>query len=786
MAGPKEDFYTYDRNGNVIDFDAEAAAAHDKQKAAEEALKQAAAEKAAIDAVNKSLAESNKKIGSTVKRKRGKKAAPSFDEFMEADQQRLADSRMHRFSLGDLALTPPVSSTPTAMDQGLATMTAERAQFGFPGGGLELRTPEEAEAAMQRQSDIDLIQGVQAGDVDPGPLAPGEVDPTILPQEGMGTSPAEMESQMSYVPPTQQQREEYRARVARETRHIEDATTITNILSGILPGPLAQSLGEGVSEFIGGSKDAYIEAIEAQRKVATVDQAAMEDRFQTEVETLNKLTEEEEANFNDMMGRAVNRFSSIAELDEQYRSGSINPAASWQDKGLGEKLLLGYSSGLYRALQLKQGTLGGGNPIITALDNAMRTDLAAQEANLNKIIQERGHLRQDQLDDERLTQLKNAALAKSAMNKISGAIAVLNKEMAGNMDEKALAAAQLQLAELEDRWQNAALKVAGSLIAARTAMLKKKGKGGGGGTDKGIAKGMKPTERRIKAYGWEVVTKDAAGNVLTRQPAVDFQDKEIAKDAGKQLFARYQLIKGINKLQLLAGEGGKGMPTSERVIMAKQIAAEIDQAYIISQGRGLSEEDLKVVQNARGGKNPLALLQWAGDEMVMSRFREAKDNAIFEGRTTIQAHLQEGQELQFTNPKTSLKGIMPSKGKDEDVNPTLKQVQNILEDAEDISRVRTAAYNFFRLVDSPDALNPESGIIAKHHNGSGTLTMLKSRLNDFKKGDPKVYKETQEIVKDIEAGMRLNAKKFEQAEKKAAKDAAGGKLLQTPPDLMTF
>jgi len=307
--------------------------------------------------------------------------------------------------------------------------------------------------------------------------------------------------------------------------------------------------------------------------------------------------------YDEVQKRSQERVAKIFSLDAQIENGQIDPGLAWEDKGTMGKAFIGFGAGLFRVLQMTSGQgVGGANPVVQTLQNAIRTDLAAQEANLNKLFKQRGALTGDAERDAKLLPLKQAVLEKNMMNKISGAIAKMKAEMPG-VDQELQAAYLKTISDLKAMKYDIAERflknyyTGKKIDLATMKAMARKGSGGGG-------KGKTPVKGSYASQDvFRVIGGDKKGNLPWRpdQTSGD-KTKYLARSrARKELVGHLtdlaRLQKRVDRVLLLPGRA-----KHEAEALKEQLrGAALNIGRVITQsGANFTEQEMEILKSEYG------------------------------------------------------------------------------------------------------------------------------------------------------------------------------------------
>jgi len=336
------------------------------------------------------------------------------------------------------------------------------------------------------------------------------------------------------------------------------------------------------------------------------------------------------------------RLGQALQLSAQIRNSEIDPAKAWNNKGLAAKAFIGFGAGIYRMLQVAQGTpVGGANPVLATLQQSIQTDLRAQEANLNKLFKQRANLRQDETDDQRFLQLKDASMAQGAMYRLAGAEAVMKKTLAESVLPLEAQAAMLKdIAAVNKLYLDQTGKFIDASMKLGALRLKRMGKTGGTGTGGPVPTGK---DKLATQDVFGVVQGDPkTGNLPFRNPKDTVANRDYLAAAG----ARQEMITHLNELARLHRERAR----ANRMLRGKRWQARIDAlkdqtgSLIMNIGRVMTKSGAQFTKEERaliaesyaidaqgvvtGAPEKIERLERAMESMALQQVNSTRSNVL--------------------------------------------------------------------------------------------------------------------------------------------------------------
>lgn len=352
----------------------------------------------------------------------------------------------------------------------------------------------------------------------------------------------------------------------------------------------AMALAEGMMELEKSVYGPLEAAANLNAQAGMIRGYAQTGRFAEETEARQEYQEWAKPALDDLMAKTKERLGKITEIDAKIEAGEIDPGRVWHDTSNMGKAFIGLGAGMYRLLQLKQGNIGGQNVVLNALDTAIERDIAAQKANMDLLLKQRGFQRQGLQDEVMLYGLQDAAMEKMKMNRISTAIAVMNQEIASGALPKEVAAKMLtdiaKLGASKDEARQAMLSNWSKVLAAQS----KKIRGTGGPS--------KPGDGGIREVGLGTIIRSPSGKNLVK---LSGDDKTFNREYIKGIDGTYKTLRKFNQLISLYDSIGSQYEGWGRGFFRTPEGRQVDSLYA-----GLIQQINRAENGARASDIDLA------------------------------------------------------------------------------------------------------------------------------------------------------------------------------------
>lgn len=476
-------------------------------------------------------------------------------------------------------------------------------------------------------------------------------------------------------------------------------------------------------------------------------------KFKEEQAAYEELGEGHKQALADLADRAQGRMASMLELDQQIMAGQVNPAQTWTNKSIAEKAFIGFSAGLYRALQVTQGRIGGSNPVIDAFQRAVKMDMQAQEANINKLLRQKAGIRADQVMDMQFTQMKQASLAASAVHRISGAIAKMNADIQSGAVPDELQAKYLSdlagLEKLKQGYMDSFGNSVANMYKARADYIKKTGRGKRSGKAPGGAiKALAPGQLNIGVFGASI----------NGQSVIDLGDKQIAEEDLGALKARYAQLQALTNI-LHIGVNRQRYGARARELMEQQIKIILNK-HSMAGGRAVSDADIELYEAALGEKKPGRFFSLVSEAATTAKLTAAAEDAAASMRETISVRLrpEDAARLTFIPPRETISHLV------DDDAPGMRDKSTRQRIAEQFEFAETPEQNFAAMRETIKEAGKRWDEFTIGQEGQ-------QELNDYRryvKNAPltaEQRKTGQSLVKKLESILKANAIKVERRQK---------------------